>query len=207
MQVESTALLLVIVSGFVHAVWNLFTKQSTSKPHFLLLCQVVSVSLYLPVAIVWFWPHTIPTAGWGLILISTLIHGAYIWLLSRVYTIGDLSKAYPIVRGTAPLLVPIIAVLALGESLSIYGWIAVVCIVAGILTLADLRSGVTQLHRDHVLMTSLAIDSVSRDTRSSTKSCCTIRQRSQRTASRISVTWLRCRITCVTKSLCARSGN
>lgn len=48
-------------------------------------------------------------------------------LLAETYTIGDLSHVYPLMRGVRPLLVPLIAVLVLGERLSDLEWLGVSC--------------------------------------------------------------------------------
>jgi drug/metabolite transporter (DMT)-like permease len=58
-------------------------------------------------------------------------------LLSKSYTIGDLSKVYPIMRGISPLIVPIIGVFFLNENLQILGWVGIVLIVLGIFSLSD----------------------------------------------------------------------
>jgi uncharacterized membrane protein len=56
-----------------------------------------------------------------------LIHGVYVLLLAKTYTIGGLSQVYPIMRGTSPLLVPVIGVLVLSETLKLQGWVGILC--------------------------------------------------------------------------------
>ncbi|QGQ95469.1 LuxR family transcriptional regulator [Paenibacillus psychroresistens] len=68
-----------------------------------------------------------------------LLHGVYVLLLAKVYTLGDLSQAYPIMRGISPLLVPIFAVLILNEHLKFIGWVGIVSIVFGILLIGGLK--------------------------------------------------------------------
>jgi len=101
-----------MASGLIHSIWNLFTKKSLNKAVFLWFCQWTAILVFLPFAI-----HEslisqgILLEGWVLVALSMLLHGLYVILLAKTYSIGDLSQAYPIMRGTSPMLVPIIAVL------------------------------------------------------------------------------------------------
>lgn len=51
-------------------------------------------------------------------------------LVAKTYQVSDMSQTYPLMRGTAPLLVALISVLVLGDSLSWLAWsgIAVICL-------------------------------------------------------------------------------
>jgi multidrug transporter EmrE-like cation transporter len=60
-------------------------------------------------------------------------------LLAKAYSVADLSQAYPIMRGTGPLVVPLFAVLFLGERVSAVGWVGIAVILTGIVWLMDIR--------------------------------------------------------------------
>ena len=137
----STVIFLVVTSGLLHAVWNLFTKQSVNKVVFLWSIQWVAVLLYLPFALTAIWHHHIPFVGWLLLTVTAALHGVYVVLLSQIYNAGDLSQVYPLMRGVSPLLVPLIGVFVLGEQLSILGWIGVAGVVVGIWILGNWRFG------------------------------------------------------------------
>ncbi len=131
---------LVLLSGLVHSVWNLFTKNSINKNVFLWYCHIAAILIFLPFVFADLQSlQNIPLVGWGLIIISMILHGLYVLLLAKTYSIGDLSQAYPIMRGTSPLLVPLIGVTFLQEQLTIMGWIGVVVIVLGIMIIGNLR--------------------------------------------------------------------
>ncbi|TMV49661.1 hypothetical protein FE783_14300 [Paenibacillus mesophilus] len=132
------AVLLVLGSGFIHAVWNLYTKRSMNKNVFLWCCQLIAIAVFLPWTIMELDSVEYTSASISLVAASMLLHGLYVVLLAAVYSVGDLSQVYPIMRGTSPLLVPLAGVLLLGEKLSQYGWAGVVLIVTGIV----LSSGV-----------------------------------------------------------------
>lgn len=132
-----TAFILVLGSGFLHSVWNLYTKKSINKNVFLWYCQLIAIIALMPWAIAE-WPDTpITGAGWLIIAASAVLHGLYTILLAAAYSVGDLSQVYPIMRGTSPLLVPLVGVFLLGEELSIYGWLGVGAILIGIAALSD----------------------------------------------------------------------
>lgn len=132
----SLPLALVLASGMIHATWNLFAKKSTDKVVFLWCTQAVAMLFFLP--FVWGDLHQVTAWSWqgaGWVGLSMLLHGLYVLLLAKAYSAGDLSYVYPLMRGTSPLLVPLAAILFLGESLPWSGWLGVAAIVAGIFLL------------------------------------------------------------------------
>ncbi|NUU63732.1 DMT family transporter [Paenibacillus agri] len=130
-------ILLVIASGMAHAVWSLFTKKSRSKSVFLWSIMMISTLLLLPVLIIELWRSPLSVSAYGLLLLSVVLQGLYAWLLSRTYELGDLSQIYPIMRGTSTLLVPVIGIVALGESLTPVGWAGILCMLAGFIILGS----------------------------------------------------------------------
>lgn len=133
------AILLVLGSGFLHSVWNLYTKKSVNKNVFLWFCQLVAIIVFLPWTILE-WDNTQFT-GTGLIVIvaSMLLHGLYVVLLAFTYSVGDFSQVYPIMRGTSPILVPLLGVTLLHEKLSFIGWLCVISIGLGIALLINIK--------------------------------------------------------------------
>ncbi|WP_330175344.1 DMT family transporter [Streptomyces sp. NBC_01498] len=59
-----------------------------------------------------------PDAGaWPYLVASAVLHLGYQALLMRSFSLGDFGQMYPIARGTAPLLVTVLAAVFVGESL------------------------------------------------------------------------------------------
>ncbi|MEU3074228.1 DMT family transporter [Streptomyces laurentii] len=57
-----------------------------------------------------------PAAGaWPYLLVSAVLHLGYYALLMRCFTLGDFGQVYPVARGTAPLVVTLLAALFVGE--------------------------------------------------------------------------------------------
>ncbi len=121
---------LVLCSAVLHAVWSVFIKGSGDPLAFNLLHKVAPVTgmlLLLPFVEL----AEIPTAVWGLLALTGLIHGFYFYWLSRAFQLGDLTLVYPIARST-PAFLPLVAVPLLGESISPGGALGIAIVVAGI---------------------------------------------------------------------------
>ena len=135
----SLAIFLVIMSGLLHAVWNLLAKRSFTHVVFLWSFQWVAVVVYLPWALVAIGRHPITMRGWMLCALTAAVHGTYVLLLANAYSLGDLSQVYPLMRGVSPILVPVLGVALLGERLSAPGWLGVSAVIAGIGMLGEWR--------------------------------------------------------------------
>ena len=130
--------LAVLGAGVLHAGWNALLKSSPGGDPMLDTAAVVAGSsiwglLLLPVV-----PIPDPSA-WKFAAMSTVIHFAYYITLAQAYRTSDLSFAYPLMRGTAPLLVTILGVLLLQEWPTPQVALGVVLICAGIISIAFVR--------------------------------------------------------------------
>jgi phosphonate utilization associated putative membrane protein len=96
------------------------------------LIHLVGSVVAIPLVLLVGWP---PTAAWPFIISSMVIHIAYYVALTGAYKHGDLGLTYPLMRGTAPLLVALSASVTLGETLSPLGWAGVVGVCGGVLAL------------------------------------------------------------------------
>ncbi len=77
-----------------------------------------------------------PPAGiWAYLLASLGVVTLYRALLIAAYDRGDLGQVYPVMRGSAPLIVAILAAALAGEQLSVAGYAGVALVSAGILSL------------------------------------------------------------------------
>lgn len=118
LAVNGPALGLVLLAAVAHASWNLLARQAEEKLAFLWCSALVTTIVFMPVGVWLLLAEPIPPAGWAVVLVSAGLEALYYWTLAQAYRYGDLSLVYPIARGTAPILVPILAVLFLGERLS-----------------------------------------------------------------------------------------
>jgi phosphonate utilization associated putative membrane protein len=122
----------VLFGALLHASWNALVKSSTDKDLDMAL-QSLFGSLWSIPLLAWVgWPQA---AAWPYIVASALIHVGYYVTLVGAYRHGDLSLTYPVMRGSAPLLVALSTYLVFGESLSSIAWAGVSGISTGVLTL------------------------------------------------------------------------
>lgn len=126
------ALALVLASAFAHAAWNFLTKRSRDPLVFSWAFTATAAVLYLPLAATTALVRPVPAEGWLYIGGTMAFHIAYFFLLSLAYRHGDLSLVYPVARGSGIALIPLIAVLVLGEHVSPGGATAIIAIVLGV---------------------------------------------------------------------------
>jgi drug/metabolite transporter (DMT)-like permease len=131
------AFLLVLAAAFCHATWNFYVKRLNGGAELAWLFAVVSSILYLPIAIFIFIVDK-PVFGlleFGFVFGSAIIHMGYFLLLQAGYRSGDLSLVYPTARATGPLLSVTLAVLFLGEFISLQIACGAVIIIIGVVSL------------------------------------------------------------------------
>ena len=125
-------LLAVLFGALLHASWNALVKSSSDKTldttliHVLCSCYAIPVCLYVGLPDPQVWPY---------IAASLLVHVAYYFALAGAYRHGDLGLAYPLMRGTAPVLVALSSFVLLDEVLTPLAWLGVLCVSCGLLLL------------------------------------------------------------------------
>ncbi|MBN9531040.1 MAG: EamA family transporter [Alphaproteobacteria bacterium] len=124
--------LAVLFGAALHAGWNALVKSGTDK---LLDMLMVSLGSGLLAAIALPFLPLPPLASWPFLAASLALHVVYAALVVKTYQTGDLSVGYPLMRGSAPPLVALIGWLVLGEKIGTVGWIAVLLVSGGALTL------------------------------------------------------------------------
>ena len=129
----------VLFGALLHASWNALVKSSTDKALDTATIHVVGSFIAVPLLFIVGMP---PPAAWPFILTSATIHIAYYIALTGAYKHGDLGLTYPLMRGTAPLLVALSAATVLGETLSPLSWVGVVGVSCGVLALGLSRHAI-----------------------------------------------------------------
>jgi drug/metabolite transporter (DMT)-like permease len=113
----------------LHASWNLLVKLDLDRFLALLLISCVMGIMGFAMLLAFPWPAA---ASYPYALASGLLHTGYNIFLARSYRTGDLSQVYPIARGTAPLLTFIATWGLAGETVTAYGTVGILTLVAGI---------------------------------------------------------------------------
>lgn len=120
----------VLLGAALHATWNVLVKSSADKA--LDIGLVVAGSALLSLLALPFVPLPAPPS-WPMLVASGLIHQVYFMLVGAAYRAGEMSLAYPLMRGTPPMLVAVLGNAMLGERLGLGGWAGVAMVSVGVL--------------------------------------------------------------------------
>jgi drug/metabolite transporter (DMT)-like permease len=120
----------VLAAAALHAAWNALVANATDTHATTAVALLVGAAAFaIPAALTW----RVETDAWPYIASSAALELAYFALLAAVYSRADLSFAYPVARGSAPVLVLLISVIALGAHVSLAAAAGVLAVTAGVL--------------------------------------------------------------------------
>ena len=146
------AVLLLLCSAFLHALWNLLLKRSQEKYTAMgwqvILSGVVAFFLLLFTGLP-------PRSMWVFAAVSMALEAVYFILLSNAYSDHDFSLIYPIARGTAPAFLMLWSVLFLRETVTLPGVLGVGLIVCGMVIIGAtslIQNRGSRLHLKGVLV-------------------------------------------------------
>jgi len=123
------AIILLLSSAVLHALWNLLLKQSSEK-YIAMGWQVILSGILSVVALLF--TGLPPRSMWLFALISGTLEVIYFVLLSFAYSDHDFSLVYPVARGAAPALVVIWSFVFLREVPSTAGLLGIAAIICGL---------------------------------------------------------------------------
>lgn len=150
------AILLLLASASLHALWNLILKRSREK-YIAMGWQVIMGGVCAAILL----PFTgFPSRTvWMLLALSVLLETIYFILLSNAYTDHDFSLVYPIARGTAPAFLLTWSTIILNERITAGGMIGVGLIVCGMIVIGVTSLIQNQGSRLHVqgILTALSV--------------------------------------------------
>lgn len=127
---------IVLLAAFLHAAWNAIVKGSADRllATWAVVAAAAVVNLPLLVAV------GLPNAEtWPYLVGSVTIHTGYNLALAKAYVHADLAVAYPIARGSAPLLVTLFGALLLDDPTPLAGVVGVVAVSLSLLVLVSNR--------------------------------------------------------------------
>jgi len=125
------AILLIILSAIVHAVWNYLAKGGKDIVVFFWWSLIFQLVIFAPIVVYILRGSKVDPDGWYAVLASGIFVFFYWLFLAYSYEYGDLSLVYPIAR-SAPLFVSILAVIFFKERLSPLGVTGILAVIAGV---------------------------------------------------------------------------
>ena len=130
------ALALALAAAFLHAFWNLLIARAKDPEAATAVALLVALVAYAPIAaLTW----RIEPAAIPYIVVTSFLQLGYVILLAAAYVRAELSVVYPIARGTAPVLVLVVGVAALGLGSSPQQAAGVCLVGLGVLLVRGLR--------------------------------------------------------------------
>jgi drug/metabolite transporter (DMT)-like permease len=128
----------VLASAGLHAFWNWLIAGVRDSHATGAVALMTAAVVFAPVAaLTW----DVDGSAWPYIAASAALELAYFALLAAAYERADLSFVYPIARGTAPVLVLVVSVAALGAGVSGGEAAGVLAITAGVLLVRGVGRG------------------------------------------------------------------
>ena len=133
MGLQLNLIAIVLLAAVTHALWNAIVKISGDR--FLTATAVLGSGTVFGVFFLPLVP--VPTPMMCLFLMaSVIIHAVYHLCLINAYRFGDLTQVYPLARGSAPLLVALLAAVTAGEVPNASAMAGVVMVSLGIVSLS-----------------------------------------------------------------------
>jgi drug/metabolite transporter (DMT)-like permease len=123
----------VLIAAFCHASWNAIIRMRGDK--LVSMALLVSAAGLIALPGLFFFPM-LPARAWPYVITSAIVHVGYSTFLALAYHHGELTKVYPLVRGSAPVVTLAISLLFLDEAVDPSEAIGVVVVGFGIMVLA-----------------------------------------------------------------------
>jgi uncharacterized membrane protein len=123
----------VIIASMFHATWNGMVKKHSNK-----VTAISAVILgHVPMSIIAVIFLPMPSfKSLPYIIASAFIHQGYNWFLLKSYSLGDLTKVYPIARGFGPIIATIISIFFLGLIISKASILSISLVCSGIIIIS-----------------------------------------------------------------------
>jgi len=150
------AIVLLLTSAFLHALWNLLLKRSQEK-YSAMGWQVLISGVFAFLLLIF--TGVPPRSMWLFALISMSLEAVYFILLSSAYSDHDFSLVYPIARGTAPAFLMLWSILFLRENPTAGGILGISLVVGGMIIIGATSLIQNRGSRLHIkgILTALAV--------------------------------------------------
>ena len=144
------AIILVALSAFIHAGWNLASKRQHPSAAFFLIASVTGVLLFSPFVFMYCNTalHGFSIKVWTLLGATGFFMALYYISLAGSYRAGEMSVAYPLARSSPVIVVLIVALLlGRGDQVSLICVIGIILVVGGCFLIPLRRFGGLRLSR------------------------------------------------------------
>jgi drug/metabolite transporter (DMT)-like permease len=135
--VSTAALIFVLTSAALHALWNALVAGARDTHVTTAVALTAGALLFaIPAALTW----DVDSQAWPYIAASGALELLYFVLLAAAYSRADYTFVYPIARGVAPVLVLVISVLFLDAEVGLSAALGVLAVTGGVLLVRGVRA-------------------------------------------------------------------
>jgi drug/metabolite transporter (DMT)-like permease len=124
--------LAVLFAALCHVAWNAIVRLGGDKILSVTLVVAGAGVLAFPLLFLFALP---PRAAWPYLIVSVVIHVGYNTALAMSYHHGELTKVYPLLRGSAPLTTLVVSLILLNEAVDAGEIAGIVVLAVGIMVL------------------------------------------------------------------------
>jgi drug/metabolite transporter (DMT)-like permease len=128
-SMSATVFLAILFAAALHALWNAIVKGASDT---LLTTALVGLSAAIVSAVALPFLVQPAPASWPFLAVSAVLQTTYYFLIAATYRAADMSLAYPLMRGSAPLIVAVASATWVGETLSAAAWAGIALISLGV---------------------------------------------------------------------------
>ncbi|OUD10040.1 EamA family transporter [Marivivens niveibacter] len=124
----------VLLAALLHAGWNSVLKIGLDRLSTVYMLSLVQAAIAIPIL-----PFIDPptwSATWPWLVLAAVLHTGYKVFLIQAYAHADLSQAYPLARGTAPLIVAVVSAAFLGTQFTSLSVLSIALISGGVIVMA-----------------------------------------------------------------------
>lgn len=130
---SNSVLIILIIAAVCHATWNALGKRVEERDAFFTLILGASVILWIPLAVYFIYKGSFSAEAIKWMALSMFSETLYFVSLGKAYQTSALSHAYPILRGTAPVMTTFLSLVFFGITVGWGGLAGVFLIVLGII--------------------------------------------------------------------------
>lgn len=139
---------LLLAASLGHATWNAISRSIThDRDRFYTVIMVIGLVLYGPLALGAIFQVRDVTDVMGWIVGAAFFEMAYFFCLAKAYEQGSFLSAYPIARGSSPLITALLSIMVLGIPLSPSSMGGIVLVAMGIFGINQTSLSIRELHR------------------------------------------------------------
>ena len=143
--VSGILIVIVMVSTFMHAGWNLLARYAGSEGNFYRKMLVLTLLVgFLPAVISEIQVGSMTRLAWICVIGSGTFAAFYLFGLARAFHLSDFTIVYPVARALPVIFIALIDV-ARGRMLTPLGWLGLMLVAAGSILIPQQRFGDFQL--------------------------------------------------------------